>query len=123
AQAFNLSQQQSDVILRLRTVKGIESQFFLLSDLGEGAFILPLEPSYYWVSTNNGDDNQLFNDVLTQCGGDFAMALQRTVEIAPSGAKALNEAKMRQAMDGQQEEAGVSNIVSGLMANAVGETQ
>jgi hypothetical protein len=121
AQAFNLTQQQSDVVLRLRTVKGIESQFYLLSDLGEGAFVLPLEPSYYWVSTNNGDDNQLFNDMLTQTGGDFAAALQRVVEIAPGGARALHAANMHHARAGRQEDAGVSNIVSGLMANAVGE--
>jgi type IV secretory pathway VirB4 component len=34
AQAFNLTEQQASVILRLRTVKGIESQFFLISDIG-----------------------------------------------------------------------------------------
>lgn len=123
AQAFNLTPQQSDVVLRLRTVKGIESQFYLLSDLGEGAFVLPLEPSYYWVSTNNGEDNQLFNDILSQAGGDFTAALQRVVEIAPGGAKALHSSQMRHSLAGQQGEQAVSNIVSGLMANAVGERQ
>lgn len=121
AQAFNLSPQQADVILRLRTVKGIESQFYLLSDIGEGAFVLPLEPSYYWVSTNNGDDNQLFNEVLAQSGGDFAAALQRIVEIAPGGARALQDAMARRSRVGDQGGDAVGNIVSGLIANAVGE--
>ncbi|MCB0321071.1 MAG: hypothetical protein KDD60_09105, partial [Bdellovibrionales bacterium] len=99
AQAFNLNEQQSSVILRLRTVKGVESQFFLLSDIGEGALVLPLEPSFYWASTNNGDDNQLFAEVLEQCHGDFALALKQVVAIAPYGAKALQEQMLR--MDSQ----------------------
>lgn len=87
AQAFNLNPQQADTILRLQTIKGVESQFFLLSDIGEAAMVLPVEPSFYWVSTNNGDDNQLFAALLDEQDGDFAMALKRAVEIAPSGAK------------------------------------
>ena len=101
AQAFNLNEQQSSVIMRLRTVKGIESQFFLVSDIGEGALVLPLEPSFYWASTNNGDDNQLFTEVLNQCGGDFGLALQQVVAIAPNGAKALQN----QLVKSQQAEA------------------
>ena len=90
AQAFNLNDQQSNVILRLKTVKGIESQFYLMSDIGEGALCLPLEPSFYWVSTNNGDDNRLFNDLVTENQGDFFAALQKAVQIAPNGASSLN---------------------------------
>ncbi|MCI5066186.1 TraC family protein [bacterium] len=101
AQAFNLSEEQSDVILRLRTVKGVESQFFLLSDIGEGALVLPLEPSFYWASTNNGDDNQLFQEVLQQCNGDFNEAIRQVVAIAPHGAKALQEQLLRK--PGQEE--------------------
>lgn len=86
AQSFNLTAQQADTIMRLQTVKGIESQFFLLSDIGEAALSLPLEPAFYWVSTNNGDDNQLFAAVLDECEGDFAEALRRIVELAPHGA-------------------------------------
>lgn len=86
AQAFNLTDQQSDVILRLKTVKGVESQFYLMSDIGEGAMVLPLEPAFYWASTNNGDDNQLFNDLIAQCQGSFWHALERAVQIAPNGA-------------------------------------
>lgn len=89
AKAFNLNEQQSDVILRLRTVKGIESQFYLLSDIGEAALVLPLEPAHYWVSTNNGDDNQLFQSTLNECNGDFAAALERVTLIAPHGASAF----------------------------------
>lgn len=86
AQAFNLSPQQAGVILRLKTVKGVESQFFLLSDIGEGALSLPLEPAFYWVSTNNGDDNHIFADVLRDCNDDFWAALAKVVRIAPYGA-------------------------------------
>jgi hypothetical protein len=85
AQAFNLSQQQQDVILRLRTIKGIESQFFIASDIGEGALCLPVEPAFYWASTNNGDDNQLFQDVLAKVGGNFWVALEQVIKIAPYG--------------------------------------
>jgi hypothetical protein len=86
AQAFNLSQQQSGVILRLKTIKGVESQFYLLSDIGEGALSLPLEPAFYWVSTNNGDDNKIFADVLRQTNNNFWAALEQVVRIAPYGA-------------------------------------
>ncbi|MDR2338336.1 MAG: TraC family protein [Deltaproteobacteria bacterium] len=89
AQAFNLSQQHANTIMALNTVKGIESQFFLLSDIGEAALVLPLEPSFYWVSTNNGDDNQLFAALLEENDGDFFLALQRAVELAPMGAESL----------------------------------
>lgn len=86
AQAFQLNPQQSETILRLTTIKGVESQFFLLSDLGEAALVLPLEPAFYWVSTNNGDDNQLFSALLEEQSGNFFSALQRAVELAPGGA-------------------------------------
>ena len=100
AQAFNLSEQQSDVILRLKTVKGVESQFYLLSDIGEGALVLPLEPAFYWVSTNNGDDNQLFNDLVTQTGGNFWLALEHAVRAAPGGAGSLSRhAPAQEALD------------------------
>ena len=89
AKAFNLSPQQADVILRLRTIKGLESQFYLISDIGESALVLPLEPAFYWVSTNNGDDNQLFADVLKQNNDDFLKALEQVVAIAPNGAHAF----------------------------------
>ncbi len=89
AQAFNLNQQQADTILRLNTIKGVESQFFLLSDIGEAAMVLPLEPAFYWVSTNNGDDNQLFAALLEEQAGDFVATLQRAVELAPGGAEAF----------------------------------
>lgn len=89
AQAFNLNSQQADTIMRLNTIKGIESQFFLLSDIGEAAMVLPLEPSFYWVSTNNGDDNQLFQNLLDESQGDFFQALQRAVSFAPLGAAHL----------------------------------
>lgn len=89
AQAFNLSQQQSDVILRLRTVSGVESQFYMISDIGEGALVLPMEPAYYWVSTNNGDDNQLFHDLMQRCNGNFMAALELAIRMAPAGSKIL----------------------------------
>ena len=122
AQAFNLTPQQADVILRLRTVKGIESQFYILSDIGEGALVLPLEPAFYWASTNNGDDNQLFSDVLAQTNNDFWAALERVVRIAPNGAKSLQQAVARASEIGatSSPEAGVSNIVMNLMTGAAG---
>jgi hypothetical protein len=86
AKAFNLNDQQASTIMRLRTIKGVESQFFLLSDIGEGALVLPLEPAFYWASTNNGDDNQLFNQILEECRGDVGLALRTAVELAPYGA-------------------------------------
>lgn len=106
AQAFNLSEQQAEVIMRLRTLKGIESQFFLLSDIGEGALVLPLEPSFYWVSTNNGDDNQFFSELLDKHQGDFALALQEAVYIAPRGARSLyqnGQAEEELAQEGQSD--------------------
>jgi conjugal transfer ATP-binding protein TraC len=89
AKAFNLSEQQASVILRLKTVKGVESQFYMLSDIGEGPLCLPLEPAHYWASTNNGDDNQLFAELLARCEGNFWRALEEAVRIAPYGATEL----------------------------------
>jgi hypothetical protein len=103
AQAFSLSQQHANTIMALNTVKGIESQFFLLSDIGEAALVLPLEPAFYWVSTNNGDDNQLFSALLEENDGDFFLALQRAVELAPTGAEAL--ARKRKILEKMIEEA------------------
>jgi hypothetical protein len=106
--------------LRLRTVKGVESQFYLLSDIGEGALVLPLEPAFYWASTNNGDDNQLFADVLTQTNNDFWAALEQVVRIAPNGAKSLQEAMVRMSAAAPVEEGGVSNIVMNAVGSAAG---
>jgi hypothetical protein len=106
AEAFNLSEQQQSVILQLRTIKGIESQFFMMSDIGEGALCLPVEPAFYWASTNNGDDNQLFNDVLIQCGGNFWAALEQIVKIAPYGVAAARSASQGFA----PEEASATNL-------------
>lgn len=98
AQSFNLNPQQAESIMRLQTIKGLESQFFLLSDMGEGALVLPSEPSFYWVSTNNGDDNQLFAALLEESEGDFVAALKRAVELAPFGAKELARRRQEEQM-------------------------
>ncbi|MCB0354928.1 MAG: hypothetical protein KDD64_15450, partial [Bdellovibrionales bacterium] len=98
----------------------VESQFFLLSDIGEGALCLPLEPAFYWASTNNGDDNQLFNEILAQTDGDFALALRHAVQIAPFGAKALMEQNMasQSSHSGGSGSRAVSNIVHNLIEDA-----
>ncbi len=117
-QAFNLNQQQADVITKLRTVKGVESQFYMISDIGEAALVLPLEPAFYWASTNNGDDNQLFANVQQEMGGDFWKAYERVVAIAPNGAQAFateNEARRRTeqaANESVEHGSSSSNIVS-----------
>jgi hypothetical protein len=115
AEACNLTPQQSDVIMRLRTVKGVESQFYLLSDIGEGALVLPVEPAFYWVSTNNGDDNQLFQDVITRHGGDFSRALEEVVHVAPYGAKDLQQRLMGNFQTEELEGGSVSGAVSAMM--------
>jgi len=89
AEAFNLTDQQSNVITRLKTVKGVESQFYFLSDIGEGPLVLPLESAFYWVNTNNGDDNQLFSELLEKNNNDFFKTLTEIVEIAPYGATSI----------------------------------
>jgi hypothetical protein len=118
AQAFNLTEQQSSVILRLRTIKGVESQFYFLSDIGEGALVLPIEPAFYWASTNNGDDNQLFQEVLQQADGNFWVALEHVVNIAPAGAAALSAARQAGAAVAEVNPDNVSNIVSNIMDDA-----
>lgn len=115
AQAFNLTQQQSDVIMRLRTVKGVESQFYLLSDIGEGALVLPVEPAFYWVSTNNGDDNQLFADALMRHDNDFSKALEEVVLVAPFGARDLQDRMMNGAGHDHGYVGGVHGAVAGMM--------
>jgi hypothetical protein len=90
AQAFNLTQQQSDVILRLKTIKGLESQFYMISDIGEVALCMPVESAFYWVSTNNGDDNRLFAELLRDSNNNFFMALDKAIKFAPNGAYSVN---------------------------------
>jgi len=118
AQAFHLNPQQADTIMRLNTVKGVESQFFLLSDIGEAAMVLPLEPAFYWVSTNNGDDNQLFAALLDETDGDFVMALQKAVQLAPFGAGALasmkREQEAAQAEENKKRKGRALNLSDGL---------
>lgn len=119
AKAFALSDQQSNVILRLRTVKGVESQFYMLSDIGEGAFVLPLEPAYYWASTNNGDDNQLFNDLLEKHHGDFWKSFEEVVRIAPNGATAMRAALGSAAHESQDNEQRVNKLVANVLDSSV----
>ncbi len=111
AKAFNLTPQQADVILRLRTIKGLESQFYLISDIGESALVLPLEPSFYWVSTNNGDDNQLFSDILKQNDNDFLKALEQVVEIAPNGAHVF-KMRVEDAQRGDEISNNINNLIN-----------
>jgi hypothetical protein len=115
AEAFNLTPQQADVIMRLKTVKGAESQFYLLSDIGEGALVLPVEPAFYWVSTNNGDDNQLFSDILVRHGNDFSRALEEVVNVAPYGSKDLHDRLMGGAGNQDAEDGGVGGAISQMM--------
>jgi hypothetical protein len=115
AQAFNLTPQQADVVMRLRTVKGVESQFYLLSDIGEGALVLPVEPAFYWVSTNNGDDNQLFTDSLARNGDNFSKALEEVVMLAPYGARELQERMMGGAAMEDRDGGGVSGALNSMM--------
>ncbi len=84
AKLYNLLPQQVEVINQLRTIKGVESQFFITSDLGSSAFAIPLEPTLYWISTNNGDDNQLFFEVFSQTK-DIRKTIQILSQIAPFG--------------------------------------
>lgn len=91
AKAFNLNDQQSNVITSLKTIMGVESQFYLLSDIGETALTLPLEPSFYWVSTNNGDDNQFYSDLVRKQAGNHVQAFLQAIEVAPFGAKAFRK--------------------------------
>ncbi len=118
AQAFNLTPEQSNVILRLRTVKGVESQFFLLSDIGEAALVLPLEPAFYWASTNNGDDNQLFADALEEAQGNFWAALERVVAVAPNGAAAFHQRRLRNQVSGADDTSDITNIVSSIISES-----
>lgn len=122
AQAFNLTEQQANVILRLKTVMGVESQFYFMSDIGEGALVLPLEPAFYWASTNNGDDNQLFNELINQHEGDFLEAFSEAVRIAPRGARAMRvfeNASLNTEYDSESNITG--NVVSNIMDEASGE--
>lgn len=119
AQAFALTPQQSDVIMRLRTVKGVESQFYLQSDIGEGALVLPVEPAFYWVSTNNGDDNQLFTDAMTRHGSDFSKALEEVVRVAPNGAMAMQNRMMNGQGGGESDGGSVVETVKGVMEQSV----
>lgn len=115
AQAFHLNPQQVDIIMRLQTLKGVESQFYLYSDIGESALSLPLESSFYWVSTNNGDDNQLFANLLEEKEGDFFKALQDAVVMAPFGAEDLaNRRREVDAMRSKQRQGRSLNLDDGL---------
>lgn len=123
AQAFNLTPQQADVIMRLRTVKGVESQFYMVSDIGEGALVLPVEPAFYWVSTNNGDDNQFFSDALARHTQDFSKALEEVISVAPYGAKDLHERALSMQSDIERFKGGVTSTVSNLVDESVVQSE
>jgi hypothetical protein len=92
----------------------------MISDLGEAALVLPLEPAFYWVSTNNGDDNQLFNDILTRAGGDFLKAFEYVVRAAPNGASGLRGYGGAGASEPNQQNQGdlVAEQVNGIFERA-----
>ena len=115
AQAFNLNQQQSDVILRLKTIKGLESQFYLLSDIGEVALCLPVEAAFYWVSTNNGDDNRYFTELLKECDNNFYVALDKAIRQAPNGIQGVIMDKPEEEKDDSQ----VSNVVKRMIDSSM----
>jgi hypothetical protein len=119
AQAFNLTEQQSNVILRLKTVMGLESQFYLISDIGEGALVLPMESAFYWASTNNGDDNQLFAELLNKHNGEFLSAFAEAVQIAPAGARSLGHHSNPNYSDNPMENGEVTNVVSNIIDDAI----
>jgi hypothetical protein len=104
--------------MRLKTVKGVESQFYLLSDIGEGALVLPAEPAFYWVSTNNGDDNQLFTDILTRHNNDFSRALEEVVNLAPYGSRDLQDRLMGGFRNEGAEDEGVTSAINSMMDSA-----
>jgi hypothetical protein len=118
AKAFNLSDHQADVILRLKTVKGLESQFYLVSDIGEAALCLPLEPAFYWASTNNGDDNQLFADLMAHTQGNFWTAFEHAIKIAPRGATYLRQSTPLEHLEKDAQES-VTGIVQNVMGQAL----
>jgi hypothetical protein len=119
SQAFNLTPQQSDIIMRLRTVKGVESQFYLMSDIGEGALVLPVEPAFYWVSTNNGDDNQLFSDILARNKDDFSRALEEVIAVAPYGAQEMNSRMMGTFVQEDPSIGGVTGAINSMLENGI----
>ena len=95
----------------------------MISDIGEGALVLPLEPSYYWVSTNNGDDNQLFKAVLEQCDNDFWLALQRVVQLAPNGAAAFMRAREDHELAQREEQEQAPTPFSNALDTAFGTVE
>jgi hypothetical protein len=121
AQAFNLTDQQANVILKLKTVKGVESQFYILSDIGEGALSLPLEPAFYWLSTNNGDDNQLFTDIMRETQGNFWSALERVLALAPFGAAAIRSVVAAAQQTQSQQTQGATEAVRAMIDESINQ--
>ena len=113
--AFNLNDQQASVIMRLKTIMGVESQFYLVSDIGEGALSLPLEPAFYWASTNNGDDNQFFAELLRQTEGDFLRAFAEAIRVAPYGSRMMHEVAGQP--DGGLYDENTANEISAAVTN------
>jgi hypothetical protein len=67
------------------------------------------------VSTNNGDDNQLFSDSLVRHNNDFSKALEEVVLIAPYGAKDLQERMLGGAGFQPDDASGVSGAINSMM--------
>jgi hypothetical protein len=74
-----------------------------------------VEPAFYWVSTNNGDDNQLFTDSLARNGDNFSKALEEVVMLAPYGARELQERMMGGAAMEDRDGGGVSGALNSMM--------
>ena len=77
--------------------------------------MLPVEPAFYWVSTNNGDDNQLFSDILVRHSDDFSRALEEVVNLAPYGSKDLQDRLMGGGRNEDAEDGGVGGAINQMM--------
>jgi hypothetical protein len=90
-----------------------------MSDIGEGALVLPVEPAFYWVSTNNGDDNQLFSDILARNENDFSRSLEEVLAVAPYGAQEMQSRMMGTFVQEDPGLGGVSGAVNSMLETGI----
>jgi type IV secretory pathway VirB4 component len=90
SEAFGLSEEETAMVGRLKTVKGSGAQaFWINGDRGRGQVVIRIGPLEYWASTSDPlRDVPLREQALSEHDGDMWAAIHHLARSEPPGARA-----------------------------------
>ncbi len=93
---FQLTEDEADLVSRLRTVRGLRAGAYLHSRSGAQAGTLGLyvTPEEYWLFTSVPEERELRADLTEQYGGDVWAAVRDLARV-PSGSRQVEERHRR----------------------------